>query len=97
MIRFGNAASSHSGLIPLKTTFKKRENCSGRSQVRRILLTCIQLLLIQFLDVIWSMPKNFAFFQKPLDKFFYKCDNPEINRQEIFSASFKNIENSEGF
>ena len=47
--------------------------------------------------VIWSMPKNFAFFQKPLDKFFYKFDNPEINRQEIFPASFKNIENREGF
>ena len=39
------------------------------------------------------MPKNFAFFQKPLDKFFYKFDNSEINRQKIFSASFKNIEN----
>ena len=39
------------------------------------------------------MPKNFAFFQKPLDKF----DNPEINRQEIFAASFKNIENRKAF
>ena len=44
---------------------KKEGNCSGRSRVRRILLTCIQMLLIQFLEVIWSMPKNFAFFQKP--------------------------------
>ena len=35
------------------------------------------------------MPKNFAFFQKPLDKFFYKFDNSEINRQEIFPATFK--------
>ena len=51
----------------------------------------------QFLDVIWSMPKNFAFFQKPLDKFFYKFDKPEINCQEVFPASFKNIENREGF
>ena len=76
---------------------KEEGNCSGRSRVRRILLTCIQLLLIQFLEVICSMPKNFAFFQKPLDKFFYKFDNPEINRQEIFPASFKNIENREGF
>ena len=25
MISFGNAASSHSGLIPLKTPYKKRE------------------------------------------------------------------------
>ena len=44
------------------------------------------------------MPKNYALFQKPLDKFFYKFDNPEIyRRQEIFPASFKNIENREGF
>ena len=43
------------------------------------------MLLIQFLEVIWSMPKTFVFFQKPLDKFFYKFDNSEINRQEIFS------------
>ena len=55
---------------------KKEGNYSGRSRVRRILLTCIQLLLIQFLDVIWSMSKNFAFLQKPLDKFFYKFDKP---------------------
>ena len=64
---------------------------------RRILLTCIQLLLIQVLDVIWSMPTNFAFFKKQLDKFFYKFDNLEINRQEILPASCKNIENREGF
>ena len=55
------------------------------------------MLLIQFLEVIWSMPKNFAFFQKLLDKFFYRLDNPEVNRQEIFPASFKNIENREDF
>ena len=30
------------------------------------------------------MPKNFAFFQKPLDKVFCKFDNTEINRQEVF-------------
>ena len=100
MISFGNEASSHSGLIPFKTAYKKKRGIATQSRVRRrqsrvrrISLTCIQLLLIQFLDVIWSMPKNFAFFQKPLDKFFYKFDNPEINRQEIFPASFKNIEN----
>ena len=38
------------------------------------------------------MPKNFAFFHKPLDKFSFKFDNTEINCQEIFPASFKNIE-----
>ena len=72
MMSFGNAASSHSGLIPLKTAYKKR----GRSRVRRILLTCIQMLLIQFLHVIWSMPTIFAFFKKPLDKFFINSTIP---------------------
>ena len=96
MISFGNAASSHSGLIPLQTAYKKRGELLW-ALVRRILSTCVQLLLIQFLEVIWSMPKNFSFFQKPLYKFFYKFDNPEINRQEIFPASFKYIENREGF
>ena len=38
---------------------KKEGKCSGRSRARRILLTCIQLLLLQFLDVIWSTPTNF--------------------------------------
>ena len=98
MISFGNEASSHSDLIPLKTAYKKRgELLWAIASKKNCLLTCIQLLLIQFLDVIWSMPKNFAFFQKPLDKFFYKFGNPEINCQEIFPASFKNIENREGF
>ena len=43
---------------------KKEGNCSGRSRVRRILLTCIQLLLLQFWHVIWSTPTKFAFFKK---------------------------------
>ena len=59
MISLGNAASSHSGLIPLKTAYeKKEENCSERSRVRRILVTCNQLLLLLFL------PTNFEFFKK---------------------------------
>ena len=74
MISFGKAASSHSCLIPLKTAYKKKkeENCSGRSRVRSILLTCIQLLLLQFLHAIGYMPTNFALFRKPLNKVFLK-------------------------
>ena len=40
---------------------------------------------------------KYRIFPKTTDKFFYKFDNPEINRQEIFPASFKNIETREGF
>ena len=97
MISFGNAASSHSGLIPLKTAYKRRGELLRAIVCKKNFLTCIQLFLIQVLEVICSMPKNFAFFQKPLDKFFYKFDNSEINCQKIFPASFKNIENREGF
>ena len=79
MISFGDAASSHSGLIPLKTAYKKKENCSGRSRVKRILLTCIQLLLL--LTVFGRNLVHAIFFKKPLDKFFYKFDDPQINRQ----------------
>ena len=47
-----------------KLRTKTEGNCSGRSRVRRILLTCIQLLFLQFLYVIWSTPTNSAFSQK---------------------------------
>ena len=80
MISFGNAASSHSGLIPLKPAYKKRGELLGAIASKKNFNNCIQLLLLQFLHVIWSMPTIFAFFQKPLDKFFYKLCNPEINR-----------------
>ena len=79
MISFENVAWSHYGMIPLHT--KNEGNCSGRSRARRILLTCIQLLLLQLLLVIWSMPTNFALFKKPLDKFCYKLDICEISCQ----------------
>ena len=44
-----------------KLRTKNEGNCSGRSRVRRMLLACIQLLLLHFLQVIWSMPTNFPF------------------------------------
>ena len=50
----------------------------GRLQVRRILLTCIQLLLLQSFHLIWSMPTNFEFLEKLLEKFFYKFDKPKM-------------------
>ena len=40
---------------------------------------------------------KFRIFQKPLDNFFYKFDNPEINCQLIYPASFKKIEIRKGF
>ena len=62
-----------------KLRTKKEGNCSGRSRERRILLTRIQLLLLQFVYVIWSIPTNFALFQKPLHNFFYKLDRDYLS------------------
>ena len=97
MVSFGNEASSHSGLIPLKTAYEKRGELLWAIASKKNFINLHLAAFDTVLDVIWSMPKNFAFFQKPLDKFLHKFDNPEINRQEIFPASFKNIENREGF
>ena len=82
MISFGNAASSHSGLIPLKTAYKKRgELLWAIARKKDFINLHSAASLLQFLHVIWPMPTIFAFFQKPLDNFFYKFDNPEINCQ----------------
>ena len=82
MVSFGNAASSHSGFIPLKTAYKKKEkNCSGQSPVRRILLTCIQLLLLQFFARNLVNAYKFRIIQKTARYISYTLDNPEINRQ----------------
>ena len=72
----GSAASSNSGLIPLKTAYKKEENCSGQSRVRRILLTCIQLLFLQFLHVIQSMRKISHFLKNRSIIFFINLTIP---------------------
>ena len=71
----------------LKLHAKKERNCSGRSRARRILLTCILLLLLQFLDVIWSMPTNFEFFKKPLDNIFFI--NSTISRSIVNEYSLQ--------
>ena len=80
MISFGNEASSHSGLLPLKTTYEKRGELLWAIASKKNFINLHLPAFVQILDVIWSMPKNFAVFQKPLDKFFYKFGNPEINR-----------------
>ena len=69
MISFWNAASSRSGLIPLKTVYKKRGELHWAiASKKNFILFCIQLLLLQFLDVIWSLPTNFAFLKNRSSK-----------------------------
>ena len=67
---------------------KKEGNCSGRSRVRRILLTCIPLLLLQFLHVIWSMHTNVALFKNGWINFFIHLIIWRSIIKTIYPASF---------
>ena len=70
MISFGNAASSHNGLIPLKTAYKKRGEFLRAIASKKNFIHLHSAAFDTVFGGIWSMPKNFAFFQKPLDNFF---------------------------
>ena len=67
---------------------QKEGNCSGRSRVRRILLTCIPLLLLQFLHVIWSMHTNVALFKNGSINFFIHLIIWRSIIKKIYPASF---------
>ena len=77
----GSAASSNSGLIPLKTAYKKRGEFlrAIASKKNFINLHSAAFFIVFARNLVHA--KNFAFFKKPFDNFFYKFDNPEINRQ----------------
>ena len=80
MISFGNAASSHSGLIPMKTAYKKRGELLWAIASKK---NFINLHLAAFVTVFARNlvhAYKLRIFQKPLDNFFYKFVNPEINR-----------------
>ena len=78
MISFGNAASSHSDLIPLKTAFQKirellwaiarKENFINPHSAAFVTV-CVHNLVHTY---------KFRIIPKPLDKIFYKLDNLEI-------------------
>ena len=80
MISFGNAASSYSGLIPLKTAYRKRGELPLAVANKKNFSNLHSAAFVTVFAQIWSMPTNFTSFKKPLAKFFYKFDNPEINR-----------------
>ena len=81
MISFGNAASSHSSLIPWKTSYKKRGELPWAIVSKKNFINLHSAAFVTVFVRNWSTPTNFAFFKKPLDTFFYKFDNPEINCQ----------------
>ena len=81
MISFGNEASSHSGLIPLKTTYKKRGELlwaiASKKHFINLHLAAFVTVFARNLVHVYKFP----IFQKPIDNFFYNFDNPEINCQ----------------
>ena len=76
MISFGNAASSHSGLIPLKTAYKKRGELLWAIASKKDFINLHSDAFDAVLEVIWSMPKNLAFFQKRSINFFINSTIP---------------------
>ena len=81
MISFGNAASSHSGLIPLKTVYKKRGELLWAIASKENFINLHSAAFVTVLARNLVHAYKVCFFKKLLDKFFYKFDNPEINRQ----------------
>ena len=70
MISFGNAALSHSGLIPLKTAYKKRGELLRVIASKKNFINLHSAAFVTVLHLIWSMPTNCVFVKKPLDNFF---------------------------
>ena len=82
MISFGNAASSHSGLIPLKTSHKKKGQLLWAIVRKKNFINLHSGASVTvFARNLVHAYKFRIFKKKPLDKFFYKFENPEINRQ----------------
>ena len=81
MISFGNAASSHSGLIPLKTVYKKRGELVWAIASKKNFINLHSAAFVTVFAHNLVHAYIFHIFKKPLDKFCYKFDNPEINHQ----------------
>ena len=81
MISFGNAASSHIGLIPLKTAYKKRGELLWAIASKKNFINLHSAAFVTVFARNLVHAYKFRIFQKTLDKFFYKFDNPKINCQ----------------
>ena len=81
MISFGNAASSYSGLIPLKTANKKRGELLWAIVSRKNFINLHSVAFVTVLTRNLIHAYKFRIFQKTDPKFFFKFDNPEINYQ----------------
>ena len=77
MISFGNAASSHSGLIPLKSSPQKRRELLWAIVSKKNFINLHSAAFVTVFARIWSMPTNVAFFEEPLHKFFKNLKIPK--------------------
>ena len=69
MISFGNAASSHSGLIPLKTVYKKREELLWASKRNFINLHSAAFVTVFARNLVHAY--KFRIFQKTAQYLFW--------------------------
>ena len=83
MMSFGNAASSYSGLIPLKTAYKKRGELVWVIAIQKKFINLHSAAFVAVFECNLVHAYKFRIFQKTM---WYK-----------YPASFKNIENKEGF
>ena len=85
----------------LKLCTKKDVDCFGQLRERKIWLAYVRLLSLPFAFFTIFVSNlahayNFTVILKPLNNFFKKLDNPEINHQLTYPQGFKDIENKEG-
>ena len=81
MISFGNAALSHSGLIPLKTLYKKRGELLWVIANKKNFVNLHSAAFVTVFTRNLVHAYKFCIFSKKLrDKVFNKFENPEINR-----------------
>ena len=81
MISFGNAASSHSSLIPFKTSYKNREELLWAIASKKNFINLYSAAYVTVFARNLVHAYKFLIFQKTARFFFYKFDNPEINCQ----------------
>ena len=70
MISFGNAASFSQCFDSIKNCVQKRGELLRAISSKKNFINLHSAAFLQFLDVIWSMPTNFA-FSKDRSIFFY--------------------------
>ena len=79
MISFGNAASSHSSLIPLKTPYKKRGELLYAIVSKKSFINLHSAAFVTVFARNLVHAYKFRIFKNLLDKFFYKFENPQIS------------------